>query len=202
MRGDQRHGEHSLSRKAHLAVRARAAENRRRTSTIKTHFRRLQTAVEAGDARDDRRRAPQARLADRQGRRARRDPPQQRRAQEGPRRPHPRGQQQAGRSAFVHAESALRGCTASASVSAVPRPGCRLLARRSRARPARRALRSRRSPSARARPARRSACAIHGGHSERSGDSCWGAGFEHRPGAAGLAQLRSTPKRTCMVSSP
>ena len=26
------------------------AENRRRTSTIKTHFRRLQTAVEGGDA--------------------------------------------------------------------------------------------------------------------------------------------------------
>ena len=40
---------HSQEKRIHRSERERL-ENRRRTSTVKTHFRRLQAAVEAGDA--------------------------------------------------------------------------------------------------------------------------------------------------------
>ena len=62
-------------------------ENRLLTSTVKTHFRRLESAVEAGDAGGHRGRAPRARLADRQGRAEGRPAQEHRRPQEVPRRP-------------------------------------------------------------------------------------------------------------------
>ena len=57
-------------------------ENRLLTSTVKTHFRRLESAVEGGDAERDRGRAPRARLADRQGRAEGRPAQEHRRPQE------------------------------------------------------------------------------------------------------------------------
>ena len=48
----RRHGQHPLPEEAHPARRARALENRRYTSTIKTYFRRLEAAVAAGDDDD------------------------------------------------------------------------------------------------------------------------------------------------------
>ena len=70
----------SQEKRIHRAERERL-ENRRRTSQVKTWFRRLETAVGAGDAaRAERSTAP--RLADRQGREVGRPAPQQRRAQE------------------------------------------------------------------------------------------------------------------------
>ena len=49
VRGLSRHGQHRLTEEADPPHRARATENRRYTSAIKTYFRRLQAAVEGGD---------------------------------------------------------------------------------------------------------------------------------------------------------
>ena len=57
-------------------------ENRLLTSTVKTHFRRLESAVEAGDAEHDRGRAQATRLEDRQGRAEGRHAQEHRRPQE------------------------------------------------------------------------------------------------------------------------
>ena len=78
----------SQEKRIHRAERERL-ENRRRTSQVKTWFRRLESAVDAGDAAtaDDEYREPD--LADRPGREVGRAAPQQRRPQEGPRRAHP-----------------------------------------------------------------------------------------------------------------
>ena len=66
---------HSQKKRILRAERERL-ENRRYTSSIKTYFRRLQVAVEGGDDRGRRHRAPPARADDRQGRQARRAAPQ------------------------------------------------------------------------------------------------------------------------------
>ena len=76
---------HSQIKRNQRSLRERQ-ENRRYTSAIKTYFRRLEAAVEAGDdaaADAEHRRLVQA---DRQGGQARRPAPQHRRAQEVPRR--------------------------------------------------------------------------------------------------------------------
>ncbi len=44
-----RDGQHSFSKEAHPAHRARAIENRQYTSAIKTYFRRLETTMRSGD---------------------------------------------------------------------------------------------------------------------------------------------------------
>ena len=78
----------SQEKRIHRAERERL-ENRRRTSQVKTWFRRLESAVGAGDAAtaDPEYREPG--LADRPGREVRRAAPQQRRPQEVARRAHP-----------------------------------------------------------------------------------------------------------------
>ena len=78
----------SQEKRIHRAERERL-ENRRRTSQVKTWFRRLESAVERRRRRDRRSGVPQPGLADRPGGEVGRAAPQQRRAQEGPRRAHP-----------------------------------------------------------------------------------------------------------------
>ena len=79
----------SQEKRIHRAERERL-ENRRRTSQVKTYFRRLETAVEAGDAAtaDEELRELVSRVdrAVKRGAHA----PQHRRPQEVPRGPHPR----------------------------------------------------------------------------------------------------------------
>ena len=71
-------------------------ENRRLTSAVKTHFRRLESAVESGDAAAARRGAPRALLADRPRGRAPARCIATRRPKEGARGPHPRRAQRPG----------------------------------------------------------------------------------------------------------
>ena len=95
----------SQEKRIHRAERERL-ENRRRTSQVKTWFRRLESAVAEGDAAkaDDEFRS--ARLADRQGREVGRAAPQQRRPQEVARRAHP---QAASRNARLETRLLIRG---------------------------------------------------------------------------------------------
>ena len=78
----------SQEKRIHRAERERI-ENRRRTSQVKTWFRRLEAAVGRTATPRPPTGAPRPRLAHRQGREDGRAAPQQRRPQEGARRAHP-----------------------------------------------------------------------------------------------------------------
>ena len=89
-------------------------ENRLLTSTVKTHFRRLESAVESGDADDDRRRAQAARLQDRQGHSEGRHAQEHRRPQEVQSRP-------ARRRLGAPSEQPRRACTRATEDAAMRR---------------------------------------------------------------------------------
>ena len=99
-------------------------ENRLLTSTVKTHFRRLEGAVEAGDADQIASEHTAARLPHRQGRAERRAAQEHRRPQEVPRRAAPPSPSsvRVARVQSTPARVLLCGAAADASVSASSSP--------------------------------------------------------------------------------